>query len=367
MEIKVVSALFNHTFTDPVTSFFAVIILSIFIFSCILVIFEKISAAQQWASLLTPIGIVGTFVGIFEGMQGLEDPSNFTNLINAMKIAFSTSILGLGSNIIFSIFLKFNQKNQLPSENPVFLLGQILKKIEEGNNKLDHFLDNAVKSSTAAIIEALEKVIKDFNAKINDQFGENFKHLNQGVEKLVTWQTQYKEHMDNIQNVLQGAASSLQSSDQSIQSIKNSLQGLDQQIQPINKMIHDLEEEHKALTDNLDAFANLSENAREALPNMKKYIEESTETLLSSAHKTKDSLMSVNKLFEQQSKEIIKETSKLLSELSENQRKRIDEFSEELDKSLGKKLEKALNYIGEFHYRLKKNYPNDNNQKPTTV
>ena len=36
-------------------------------------------------------------------------------------------------------------------------------------------------------------MVQDFNARINEQFGENFKHLNEGVAKLLVWQGQHVE------------------------------------------------------------------------------------------------------------------------------------------------------------------------------
>jgi len=38
-------------------------------------------------------------------------------------------------------------------------------------------------NNSKALIEALQEVIRDFNAKINEQFGENFKQLNEAVGK----------------------------------------------------------------------------------------------------------------------------------------------------------------------------------------
>jgi hypothetical protein len=42
------------------------------------------------------------------------------------------------------------------------------------------------------LVEALRDVIKDFNQKLTEQFGENFKQLNSAVGHLLTWQEQYK-------------------------------------------------------------------------------------------------------------------------------------------------------------------------------
>ena len=35
------------------------------------------------------------------------------------------------------------------------------------------------------------KVIRDFNSKVEEQFGENFKKFNEGLEKLLEWQDNY--------------------------------------------------------------------------------------------------------------------------------------------------------------------------------
>ena len=43
------------------------------------------------------------------------------------------------------------------------------------------------------LIEALRSVIQDFNQKITEQFGENFRQLNEAVGRLLVWQEQYKE------------------------------------------------------------------------------------------------------------------------------------------------------------------------------
>jgi K+/H+ antiporter YhaU regulatory subunit KhtT len=39
-------------------------------------------------------------------------------------------------------------------------------------------------------------VVRDFNVKINEQFGENFKQLNAAVVRLVAWQDQYEKQLE---------------------------------------------------------------------------------------------------------------------------------------------------------------------------
>ena len=54
--------------------------------------------------------------------------------------------------------------------------------------KMQDFADTLSKSATEQVIEALKQVIVDFNNNLTDQFGENFKQLNDAVYKLVEWQ-----------------------------------------------------------------------------------------------------------------------------------------------------------------------------------
>jgi len=85
------------------------------------------------------------------------------------------------------------------------LLSQVRVLRSETNDRLDRlnhlferFAENVVEANSKALIQALTEVIKDFNVKLNDQFGENFKYLNAAVEKLVVWQKQYEQQLNAL-------------------------------------------------------------------------------------------------------------------------------------------------------------------------
>ncbi len=59
----------------------------------------------------------------------------------------------------------------------------------------DDFLKSAAENNSKALIQALQEVIRDFNAKINEQFGDNFKQLNAAVEKILVWQEKYRQQL----------------------------------------------------------------------------------------------------------------------------------------------------------------------------
>lgn len=63
------------------------------------------------------------------------------------------------------------------------------------NSSLEEALTALSEGASKEIIQALEQVITDFNDNLKEQFGENFKQLNEAVKELVVWQDNYKEHV----------------------------------------------------------------------------------------------------------------------------------------------------------------------------
>jgi len=62
-------------------------------------------------------------------------------------------------------------------------------------SSLENYMERMAENNSKAFIEALKEVIRDFNAKINEQFGDNFKQLNSAVERILFWQEAYREQM----------------------------------------------------------------------------------------------------------------------------------------------------------------------------
>ena len=58
--------------------------------------------------------------------------------------------------------------------------------------------DSIAKLATEELIGALKTVIEDFNTKISEQFGDNFKQLNEAVGRTVEWQEQYRQQMSEL-------------------------------------------------------------------------------------------------------------------------------------------------------------------------
>lgn len=69
-------------------------------------------------TLLTALGVLGTFAGIYQGLQGVNLDiqeadtllKSSTDLLAGMKFAFLTSLWGLGSSSLFMLFLAFGER-----------------------------------------------------------------------------------------------------------------------------------------------------------------------------------------------------------------------------------------------------------------
>lgn len=99
--VSIENAGYKDVLLDPVNIFF---ILTIFILA-----FIDIKMKKDLKSQIISVGVLGTFVGVFIGLQGF-DPTDIINSVNdiliGLKTAFLTSIVGMSVATILSIYQK---------------------------------------------------------------------------------------------------------------------------------------------------------------------------------------------------------------------------------------------------------------------
>ncbi len=235
------------------------------------------SNANAIASLVTVAGVFGTFVGIFSGLLRFNPvaiEASVPPLLGGMRLAFVTSIFGLlisgfikrralfykaekvesaqevgetPAEDIINQLISLNQaqqSNQDAMESSLSsiqkaltgatLLTQLIRLRTGFSDKLDDlqdtlkdnldklaisfddFAQTMAENNSNALIEALEEVMRDFNSKINEQFGDNFKQLNEAVGQILVWQEQYQSQMTQLAEEFSIAAASIDSSKQSL-------------------------------------------------------------------------------------------------------------------------------------------------------
>ena len=85
---------------------------------------------RDFKSILVSIGVIGTFIGVFIGLFGFDSSDisgSVPKLLDGLKMAFVTSIIGMGLAIFLSIVQKFKGSDN--EEDEVIVLHNIHKKL----------------------------------------------------------------------------------------------------------------------------------------------------------------------------------------------------------------------------------------------
>jgi hypothetical protein len=255
---------------------------------------------QESQMVATTLGILGTFIGIVYGLLHF-DTGNIDDavplLLDGLKFAFVTSIAGMGVSLVFGLFPKTfgftsseeeTNKNKSESEllaevlaeiktlnasiagdNDTTLITQIQKmrtsivdKQDELKKAFDEFATQMAKNNIEQLIEAINQVMVDFNAKINDQLGQSFKDLSDSVRSLVEWQQNYVTTVQSATEALGAAQESLKNSSESLHTTSDRVS----EIAENNKNISELNNELKTVVENLnqmlDATVGFSQNMK---------------------------------------------------------------------------------------------------------
>lgn len=268
-------------------------------------------------SIIMSTGVLGTFVGIFVGLWGF-DTAHLENsvplLLDGLKTAFYTSILGMGLAIILAILQKRTPLKSDEESNLEYLakqaqhfthlhtLPQLLEHIQtlpstqdihslyERNNALmqsqfslvNHTLQEAVsqlaKGASQELIGALESVIKDFNTNLQDQFGENFKELNSAVVKLLQWQEEYKDFVQESKALLMNTQQSLDNAKDALSHTAMNLEKITEQNTKVQefyaatlRLMQSFESTQKDLAAHLEAIASLEGDSKQCLQNLQTF------------------------------------------------------------------------------------------------
>lgn len=263
-------------------------------------------------TLLTTLGILGTFLGIAIGLLGFDAShieSSIPLLLGGLKQAFTTSIIGILLSIALRLTLSLRRthsgtngetgseitaapqtndqlmeflrrQNQI-SEVQLVTSQQLIKRIIQVDERLTQTLERHHQEQLAAfsnfatqlsslgsrqLIAALESVIRDFNNNLGEQFGENFRRLDGAVEKLLIWQDQYRTHMDALGGQLDRAIEGVSQSESCLRALSQQARQISSHIADQEASMQGLRRETLELESVLSSIADLRERAQEAFP-----------------------------------------------------------------------------------------------------
>ncbi|KEQ18612.1 MotA/TolQ/ExbB proton channel family protein [Endozoicomonas numazuensis] len=387
-------------------------------------------------TLLTTIGIFGTFLGIVLGLLAFDQNNIETSiapLLGGLKTAFITSLAGMLSSLVLKVLyttmfkdshdsmdsvsdaspeaiLRTMQaqlsateslKSTLVGEQESTLLSQIkimrgvlqsqlnatenLKESLVGNEettlfgqlkifrgdindqmkmsrnlttelfdaqqaqfsafteklwlKLQDFVDTMSKSATEQVIEALKQVIQDFNNNLTEQFGENFKHLNEAVHKLVEWQESYKLQLEQMNQQYEQGVQAITATESSVAHISEKTQLIPQTMHDLHSVMTVNQQQLSELESHLEAFKEMRDRAVEAVPEIRRQVEE-TVTDISAAVSTAN----------QHYSELLVESDRYIQNHVQTSEELLNKFATETEKGIdavGSRLIEGSKAIGE--------------------
>ena len=308
----------------------------------------SLDLSSSASTILTSLGITGTFVGILLGLQEFNISnidSSLEKLLDGLKVAFLTSVFGLVSsllaqftffiirtkkqdaedgvseeNLSASDFMKVMKAIESGSENQAELIKKQLDALDRLNatesmifdkigsasqdslvtlfkesrkefsdfdarlqKKLDEVAETLSEGATKQIIEALNNVIKDFNNNLTEQFGENFKRLNDAVLELVTWQDNYKQQMLDMKLAFDKSVNSLDQTATSIEVVSQRSEAIPQSMEKLTDVMLVIQQQISNLDEHMKAFAELRDKATQAIPETQRHLDSVVEDISTTA------------------------------------------------------------------------------------
>lgn len=364
------------------------------------------------------LGIFGTFLGIFIGLLNFDTGNindSIPNLLSGLQTAFATSLVGM----IASLALKWQfghydnmeaQAEKVTSEEPVELLRQTASGIaslsenmkaigdevvrcfraeeewsllnqlklirmemtelkRDVTKSLDEFGKKVAELGTEAMIKALQEVIQDFNSKLSDLVGAEFKQLKEAMIKLVEWQENHKQAVDQMQqqlteylaqvrssvDLLERASNSIHSTSEHLDSVDSSLSAISVSAEDIEAHMESLKLQNEQLKELLIQVRTLGEEAKTVLPSVSTHVNEATKALSLAAENTRSHLEEASAKMS----DVVTGVGKKIEDASEAHSEKVTKSLNEIAEGLDRELNMSLSSLGKQLAALSQKFADD--------
>lgn len=344
--------------------------------------------AANIPNYLISLGILGTFSGIFWGLINF-DANNPTesvpDLLDGIRLAFATSVSGMVFALLIKRkYIKENErqetnekgagKDALDIENVLNAVLEIRSCLAGGqdsllsqfkdmrsesrdglnqlNNTVGKFHKDTGKSSVL-LLRALKTMIADFNRNLNEQFGENFKQLNQAVGRMLEWQNQYRSQLDTMIEAqkqtscdMEAAANAFNGLLRNAESLARAGNEFREIMGGLASLLQALEEQRNDIAKHVKLFADISEKAQTGLPKVEEKLNELSVMLIQTIEEHSSAVNKHIKSTVSQSGDLSRRMMDAISRNNEEFNQNINEQIQKLDHVMEHKLTEALEAFG---------------------
>lgn len=281
---------------------------------------------RDFKSIIMTLGVLGTFVGVFIGLLDFDInniEASIPYLLDGLKIAFYTSIVGMTIAILISIYqrsigFKIDNKDNLDfitiqskkldkldelvniatanleSKNVLLEIKEMLKKSElltasniNINDTLKKIQDSIsqdivkqIDSLSKSLVKEIEKLSNDFSSDvicstnnlsneftntINLHFSENFKRFNKAVDNLLEWQEEHKKNILDSNDILAQSAKSVKAVDEIISKIIERDEKTIELYKEVSNIMQEYKSQNIILDEKLQSMRDLGNGALQAL------------------------------------------------------------------------------------------------------
>lgn len=263
--------------------------------------------ANYSPSILTSIGIFGTFLGVALGLNEFDTQSvenSVPALLEGLKTAFWTSIAGL----LGALSIKFRYavasmrvrahreaKQTATIDDLAWHLEKIANAVsKEGSDNwldwreqqtslaieqhkalldtLNGYQDKMTEANREALEQAITHVMREFNTRIEDQYGDNFKRLNESVGQMMEWQANYKGQLEDLMSANERYAQSSKTAAESFEKLISQTSSFTSVAEDMETLLNALQSQSENLREYLTTFTSLIVDAQQGLPQIENRI-----------------------------------------------------------------------------------------------
>lgn len=278
--------------------------------------------------------------------EKIKSDKHLLDAINTMSKSISgesdTTLLSQLKNLRIAII---DEEKATRSEIQLMREGMI--------SAFNEFAHQMAENNSKAFIKALEETIKDFNTKIQEQFGENFKQLNIAVDKLLVWQEEYKNTIVEVTENQKVIFEGIEQAKSSLKDMANNSYSIQESAQLLSNIILTAQKYQEELLISLNTLVEISKEAKQFIPALNETLTQATNNITMSSSLAHEQIAKLHNLAQENMTKSIQETTELAQKAIQNidyylatTQNSINKTSEQISSLSNKATESIDQYLG---------------------